>query len=136
MQRIRPSDKHARVKELLNGMDATVAASFTYKQRKALQKSINNHDWQQHKVDFRPTLAIPFLPWSFYLVFLAGTNKRQLLQSERFIGFTLFLIMVFFIGLIVIACVFFLLYLIKSWLGLDFFPNTSLGLWDKFEHYF
>jgi hypothetical protein len=136
MKRIKAYDKHARVKQLLNGMDEKVAASFTYKQRKALQKSINNQGWQQHKIDFRPTLAVPFMPWSFYLVFLIGSNRRQLLQSERFIGFTLFLAIVFFIGLVVIACVFFLLYLIKSWLGLDFFPNTSLGLWDKFDHYF
>jgi len=136
MKRIKPYDKHVRVKQLLNSMDEKVAASFTYKQRKALQKSINNQGWQQHKIDFRPTLAVPFLPWSFYLVFILGTNRRQLLQSERFIALTLFLAIIFFVGLLLITCIFLLLYLIKSWLGLDFLPHTSFGLWDKFEHYF
>jgi hypothetical protein len=72
MKRIKAFDKHARVKQLLNGMDEKVAASFTYKQRKALQKSINNQGWQQHKIDFRPTLAVPF----FALEFLPSISYR------------------------------------------------------------
>jgi hypothetical protein len=136
MNRIKKSDRNSTVKKLLSGMEKSVADSFTYEQRKALQKSITTQDWRQHNVDFRPTLALPFLPWSFYLVFLVGVNRRGLLPAERFIAFTMLLFIVFIIGLLVVGCAFVLLYLLKSWLGIDLFPNESLGIWDKFKSYF
>ena len=136
MNRIKKSGKNSKVNQLLSGMEKSVADSFTYKQRKALQKSITTQDWRQHNVDFRPTLALPFLPWSFYLVFLVGINRRGLLPAERFIAFTMLLFVIFIIGLIIIGCAFVLIYLLKSWLGIDLFPNESLGIWDKFKSYF
>jgi hypothetical protein len=136
MNRIKKSDRNSTVKNLLSGMEKSVADSFTYEQRKALQKSITTQDWRQHNVDFRPTLALPFLPWSFYLVFLVGVNRRGLLPAERFIAFTMLLFIVFIIALLLVGCAFVLLYLLKSWLGIDLFPNESLGIWDKFKSYF
>jgi hypothetical protein len=130
------SDKNEMVKQLLGKMDKSVADSFTYKQRKALQKVISTRDWQKHNVDFRPTLALPFLPWNFYIVFLFGINKRGLLPAERFMAATMFLLFLFFMGLFVVGCAFVILYLIKSWLGIDIFPDTSLGLWDEFKSLF
>jgi len=136
MGRIKKADKVLKVNQLLNGMDKSVADSFTYRQRKALQKNINAQDWRKHHVDFRPTLALPFLPWSFYVVFLVGVNRRGLKPAERFIAFTMFLSAVFLTGLLVIGCVFVLIYLLKSWLGIDLFPNESLGIWGEFKNYF
>lgn len=136
MNRIKKSNKTSSINQLLNGMEKSVADSFTVEQRKALQKSITSQDWRQHKVDFRPTLALPFVPWSFYLVFLVGVNRRGLLPVERFIAFAMLLFIVFIIGLIIIGCAFLLVYLLKSWLGIDLFPNESLGIWDKFKSYF
>lgn len=136
MNHIKKSDRNSTVKNLLSGMEKSVADSFTYEQRKALQKSITTQDWRQHNVDFRPTLALPFLPWSFYLVFLVGVNRRGLLPAERFIAFTMLLFIVFIIALLLVGCAFVLLYLLKSWLGIDLFPNESLGIWDKFKSYF
>ncbi|OUR79772.1 hypothetical protein A9Q75_11715 [Colwellia psychrerythraea] len=136
MNRIKKSGENSKVNQLLSGMEKSVADSFTYKQRKALQKSITTQDWRQHNVDFRPTLALPFLPWSFYLVFLVGINRRGLLPAERFIAFTMLLFVIFIIGLIIIGCAFVLIYLLKSWLGIDLFPNESLGIWDNFKNYF
>jgi len=136
MTRIKNADKNLKVNQLLSNMDKSVANSFTYRQRKALQKSINAQGWRKHQVDFRPTLALPFLPWSFYVVFLLGVNKRGLLPAERFIAFTMFLSAVFLMGLLVIGCVFVLIYLLKSWLGIDLFPNESLGIWGEFKNYF
>ncbi|PKI18158.1 hypothetical protein [Colwellia sp. 12G3] len=136
MNRIKPADKNLKVNQLLNGMEKSVADSFTAKQRKALQKSISTQDWRQHDVDFRPTLAVPFLPWSFYLVFLVGVNRRGLLPAERFIAFTMFLLAIFIFGLTIIGCALLLLYLLKSWLGIDLFPNESLGIWDNIKSYF
>lgn len=136
MARINKSDKNAKVNQLLSGMEKSVAESFTFKQRKALRKSMTTQDWRIHNVDFRPTLALPFLPWSFYVVFLAGVNRRELLPAERFIAFTMFLLAIFVFGLIFMGCVFVLIYLLKSWLGIDLFPNESLGIWDKVKNYF
>ena len=136
MNRIKKAGENSKVNQLLSGMEKSVADSFTYKQRKALQKSITTQDWRQHNVDFRPTLALPFLPWSFYLVFLVGINRRGLLPAERFIAFTMLLFVIFIIGLIIIGCAFVLIYLLKSWLGIDLFPNESLSIWDNFKNYF
>tara|TARA_R100001377_G_scaffold53199_1_gene31256 strand:- start:320 stop:730 length:411 start_codon:yes stop_codon:yes gene_type:complete len=136
MNRNKKSNKTSTVNQFLSGMEKSVADSFTAEQRKALQKSITNQDWHQHNVDFRPTLALPFLPWSFYLVFLVGINRRGLLPAERFIAFTMLLFIVFIIGLLIIGCAFVLIYLLKSWLGIDLFPNESLGVWDNFKSYF
>jgi hypothetical protein len=130
------SDKNTMVNQLLDKMDKPIADSFTYQQRKALQKVISTRDWQNHNVDFRPTLALPFLPWNFYIVFLFGINKRGLLPAERFMATTMFLLILFFMGLFVIGCVFVILYLVKSWLGIDIFPDSSLGLWDEFKNLF
>ena len=136
MARIKKSDENSKVNQLLSGMEKSVAERFTYKQRKALRKSINTQDWRSHNVDFRPTLALPFLPWSFYVVFLVGVNRRGLLPAERFIAFTMFLLAIFVFGLILVGCLFVLIYLLKSWLGIDLFPNESLGIWNKFKNYF
>ena len=133
MNRINKSARKSTVKQLLSTMEKSVADSFTDEQRNALQKALTTQDWRQHNVDFRPTLALPFLPWSFYLVFLVGVNERGLLPAERSIAFTMFLFILFIIGLLVIGCAFVLLYLLKSWLGIDLFPNESLGIWDKFK---
>lgn len=130
------SDKYSQINKLLSRMDKSVADSFTHKQRKALQKIINTRDWHKHDVDFRPTLALPFLPWNFYIVFLFGVNKRDLLPAERFMAATMFLLVLFFMGLIVIGGALVVLYLLKSWLGIDLFPNESLGLWDEFKSLF
>lgn len=136
MTRISKVDKNSKVNQLLSGMEKSVAETFTYKQRKALQKSITTQDWRSHNVDFRPTLALPFMPWSFYIVFLVGVNRRGLLPAERFIAFTMFLLVIFLMGLFVFGCILVLIYLLKSWLGIDLFPNESLGIWDKFKSYF
>jgi hypothetical protein len=136
MTRRKSSDKNAAVNQLLSKMDKSVADSFSYQQRKAIQKVISARDWQKHILDFRPTLALPFLPWSFYMVFLCGVNKRELLPAERFMAATMFLCTLFVMGLFLIGCGFVLIYLLKSWLGIDLFPNESLGIWDEFKSLF
>ena len=136
MNRNKKSYEHSKVNQLLSGMDNSVAESFTYKQRKALEKSITTQDWRKHNIDLRPTVAFPFLPWSFYIVFLVGVNRRGLSHGERCIAFSMFLMLIFVFGLLVVVCAFVIIYLLKSWLGIDLFPNESLGLWDEFKNYF
>ena len=127
--------KNFKINNLLKNMDKETADSFNYKQRKALNKSLNANDWGKHSIDFRPTIAVPFLPKGFYLVLLAGSNKREVSSSERFIAFIMFFIVIFLLGLVLIVVGLILIYLLKSWLGIDLFPNESLGLWDQFQAY-
>lgn len=110
MARHQVLDKNSKINQMLGKMDKSVADTFTYKQRKALQKIINTRDWQKHNVDFRPTLVLPFLPWNFYIVFLCGVNRRGLSPAERVMAATIFLLVLFIIGLILIGIFFVLIY--------------------------
>jgi len=121
---------------LLKGMDKSVVESFSSKQLNAIKSAIDIRDWRTHSVDFRPTLAIPFIPWSFYIVFLFGLNRRDLSTSEKFIAAAMFLLIVFVLGLTLFGLFFIILYLLKSWLGIDIFPDSSLGLWDELKNLF
>jgi hypothetical protein len=118
---------------LLRDMDKSTVESFTPKQLHALRQAINIREWRTHSVDFRPTLALPFIPWNFYVVFLFGLNKRSLSTSEKFIATAMFLFIVFIIGMALFGVIFLILYLIKSWLGIDIFPDSSLGIWNEFK---
>ncbi len=117
-------------------MDKETAESFTPKQLRALKEAVNKKQWRTHSLDFRPTLALPLLPRSFYIVFLFGLNKRDLSSSERFMAGGVFLLLVFIFGLTVLGLIFLMLYLIKSALGIDIFPNESIGIWDEFKRIF
>jgi hypothetical protein len=122
--------------DLLNGMDKETVDSFTPKQLSALKASVNKKQWRSHSLDFRPTLGLPLIPWNFYMVFQFGVNKRDLSASERFMAVSMLLLVVFIIGLTIIGLIFLLLYLVKSALGIDIFPNESMGIWDEFKRLF
>lgn len=121
---------------LLRGMDKSIVETFTPEQLKALRQSINIREWRTHSVDFRPTLALPFIPWNFYIVFLFGLNKRGLSTTEKFMATTMFLAILFMMGVTFLGIAFLFLYLLKSWLGIDIFPGNSLGIWDEFKRLF
>lgn len=134
--------KKASIKEnevfnnLLKGMDSTVVTSFTPKQLSAIRNAINIREWRTHSVDFRPTLAFPFIPWNFYVVFLFGLNRRGLSTSEKYIAAAMFLLVIFIMGMTLLGLVFLILYLVKSWLGIDILSGSSFGLWDEFKSFF
>nr|WP_232349049.1 3-phosphoshikimate 1-carboxyvinyltransferase [Neptunomonas qingdaonensis] len=108
--------------------------SFTQEQLAALKIAFGARKWGQHPVDLRGTLK--FWRWRYYFVFLAGRNKRDLSRREQDLSriatafaVASFLLFATIVGLIV-------LYLIKSALGIDIFPNYSLGLWGWFKTQF
>lgn len=117
-------------------MPKDVAASFSEEQLTHLLTAVGSRSWGKHKIDFRGTFKLPFYRWRFYYVFLAGKNYRELSRKEKNLSIfittvisTLFLIFSATLGLLV-------LYLIKSALGIDLFPNFSLGIWDWFKDTF
>ncbi|WP_372739061.1 3-phosphoshikimate 1-carboxyvinyltransferase [Neptunomonas sp.] len=108
--------------------------SFTQEQLAALKIAFGARKWGQHSIDLRGTLK--FWRWRYYFVFLAGRNKRDLSRREQDLSriatafaVASFLLFATILGLIV-------LYLIKSALGIDIFPNYSLGLWGWFKSQF
>jgi hypothetical protein len=121
---------------LLKEMDSTVVKSFTNTQLNAIKNAIYVRECRTHHVDLRPTLALPFIPWSFYIVLLIGVNRRSLSSSEKAIATVVFLLVIFISGLAVAGLLFLILYLFKSWLGIDILGNHSLGLWDEFKNLF
>jgi len=121
---------------LLEKMDAGVADTFTKEQLHELSGAVKVQRWGKHPIDLRPTLVFPFLPWNFYMVFLAGRNKRHLSSSEQVIAAGMLMLVLVFMGLTVFGFIVILLYLLKSALGIDFFPEQSLGIWDEFKKLF
>jgi len=116
-----------------------VAASFTDDQLLAV-KTAFAHQWGgSHSVDLRFSLPLPLRRW--YVVLILGPERRspQRRRHDRerhplaslahalFAGaFALFLTMAF-LGLA---------YLVKSALGIDLFPDMSLGLWHEVREQF
>ena len=119
------------LKKVLNKMPADVASSFSEEQLIALNKAIGGRSWARHKIDLRGTVSI----WrsSFYFVILAGKNRRELSRFEKQLGqlSTAFVLTLFLLGSALLGLL--LLYLLKSAIGIDLFPNFSLGIWAWFK---
>ncbi len=106
-------------------------ASFSDVQLVCLKEAMGARTWGIHQVDMRGVFG--FWHWRYYYVVLAGRNKRQLSDRERalalhvkVVALALFILFSTLLGLVV-------LYLIKSAMGIDIFPNYSLGLWGWFS---
>jgi len=87
--------------------------------------------WVRHRVDLRGTVRL----WRnhYYFAIVAGRNKRNLTRPQQNLSLiakaalaTLFLLFSALVGLVI-------LYLLKSALGINLFPDFSLGLWDWFK---
>lgn len=121
------------MQRLLSKMPSDVAQSFSQKQLMAIRQATIGRSDRIHNIDIRSTLALPFLPYRFYLVFLMGRDRRELTAAERVMAGTalLFGLTVFVTGLLLL--VFLVAYLVKSALGINLFEDTSLGIWDWFK---
>lgn len=78
-----PSAASLALERLMGQMPPNLARSFTDSQREALQSALANTIWQKHAVDIR--LSIPLLIQRYYVVFVAGPEKRseERRQQER-----------------------------------------------------
>ncbi len=121
------------IKGILEKMPENVADSFNEEQLTHLFTILGSRSWGNHSIDSRGTFKIPFYKWRFYYVFLMGKNHRDLSRQEKKVSLigqslfiSIFLLLCAGLGLLV-------LYLIKSALGIDIFPNFSLGIWSWFK---
>ena len=124
----RPIKEEPNVQHMLERMPKNVADSFTDDQLFHLNTVLAGRRWGSHKVDVRGTIGL--LRSRYYFVLLAGRDKRDLSRTESRIGklvmaaiVALFLCVSVVLGLV-------LLYILKSWLGINLFEGFSLGLWD------
>ncbi len=118
---------------LLKRMPDNIAGSFSTEQLLGLKQAIGLRGGRAHSVDVRSTLKIPFLPLSFYLVFLMGKNRRKLGQNEQYLAALALVFVMMLMGFSALALLFIALYLAKSALGINLFSDSSLGLWDWFK---
>ncbi|GAA6167426.1 hypothetical protein [Sessilibacter corallicola] len=109
-----------------------VQVTFTEDQLEKISDSLRLQNRERHWFDTRPVIQIPFMPWSFYLVILAGRNRRYMSKREQRIASQL-LIVSLLSGIIILSTTgLVVLYLLKSALGINLFSDFSLGLWDWF----
>lgn len=116
------------IKNLLQRMEPHIAHSFSLEQLHALSRVVGLRNGRLHSVDARTTVKLPFLPWTFYLVFLAGKNRRSLSNSEKSAATGMLLLLITCFCMLFTVAVMLVLYLLKSWLGINLFENFSLGL--------
>ncbi|WP_166425895.1 3-phosphoshikimate 1-carboxyvinyltransferase [Paraglaciecola sp. 20A4] len=121
------------MRKLLERMPDPIAESFTNDQLLHLKIALGARQWGKHKVDFRGTVALPFVPSKIYYVLLMGKNHRDLSRTEKAVSaFTVTL----FVSLFIFICVLvglLVIYLLKSALGINLFENFSLGIWSWFK---
>jgi len=117
---------------VLSKISDDVLTSLTPEQLSEISGAISaSRPLKKHPIDFRGVITLFFA--RFYFVLLMGRDRRysvKAIERERrrnsdIIASILF---VFTILSPVIVGIFLLLYFIKSFLGIDIFPNTHL--WD------
>ncbi len=121
------------IENLLSRMPKEVADSFSDKQLTYLLTAVGSRSFGEHSIDKRGTLKIPLYKWRIYYILLMGKGHRRLSRKEKkwsllskAIFSTIFLIIGAILGL-------FILYLIKSALGINILPNFSFGIWSWFK---
>lgn len=124
------------ISKLLNRLPQDIAESYTDTQLLGIKQALGPNVWGGHFIDNRGTFKIPFIKWRFYYVFLLGKNKRAYTRREKKISVAMLLLSI--IATIIVLMLFGLLlvYLLKSALGIDLFPEMSLGIWDQFKQLF
>ncbi len=121
-----------QLRRLMTAIPPEVQVTFTEDQLEKISDSLRLQNRERHWFDTRPVIQIPFMPWSFYLVILAGRNRRYMSKREQRIALQL-LILSLLSGIIILSTTgLVVLYLLKSALGINLFSDFSLGLWDWF----
>ncbi len=106
--------------------------SFDADQLAAIKRAFGAQMRGVHRVDIRASLPLPF--WPCYLVILMGPERRSATRlAKEATESPLFSLgnLIFLAGLtplLLLAGLVFA-YLLKSLLGIDLLPGTSLGLW-------
>lgn len=122
---------HKPLKKVLDKMPEALQESFTNEQLEGMKVALEATTWKKHRIDIRSSIS--FFSYHYYYVLIAGRDQREMSREEiRFkrlmylTFFTLFITFSTLLGLLV-------LYLIKSAMGINIFPNFSFGIWTWFK---
>ncbi len=122
--------KDPDILNLLSRLPKETATTFSDTQLKHLKIAVGSGQYRNHKVDVRGTFPVPFFAYRIYFVFLMGKNLRDLSRQEINIAMfavltlcTLFLLFSTMLGLTIV-------YILKSFAGINLIEGFSLGLWD------
>ena len=115
------------VKRILGRMSSENRDSFTEDQLVALKSALSGQKWEKHPLDIRGVLR--FWRWSYYYVLIGGKETRALTRRQEQVTRTAyaFFILGFFVFSTLLGVV--TLYLLKSALGINIIPETTLGFW-------
>lgn len=115
------------IKRILDRMPFEKRDSFTEDQLIALKMVLSSQKWGRHPLDIRG--GISFWRWSYYYVLIGGKETRALTRRQEQVTRKAyaFFILGFFVFSTILGLV--TLYLLKSALGINILPETSLGFW-------
>ncbi|ELL7086124.1 hypothetical protein ACOISO_001612 [Vibrio fluvialis] len=127
------ANEHKAVTQFYYALDQEVAQELTDKQKQAIEHAIKSVGLgNRHPVDVRKSL--PWFGKRYYLVLLMGRDRRTQLRASESKLANFIVTSVILVGLLALLGLSFLaLYLLKSSMGIDIFPNYSLGIWDWFK---
>ena len=116
---------------LLAKLPPEISISFSDAQLQGLKQALDTQAKSTHTMRLRYTFG--FWRWHFYLTLLFGKERRELSrraqEAERMalaLATLLFVTFSTLLGMMV-------LYLVKSAMGINIFPNFSFGIWDWFK---
>ncbi len=123
----------AFTQHVMSRIDSDVFRSLNLVQLEAVREAISaNAPFKRHPIDLR--FSIPLFFMTFYFVMLIGKDRRsgtrsleeRRLHNARAASWLAFLYMLLSV---MIPIILILLYIIKSFLGIDFFPDKHLVDW-------
>lgn len=118
---------------LLKRLPPAIANSFTTEQLCALAYVVGARGGRLHAVDVRSTIKLPLVPFSFYMVFLMGRNRRNLSKKEQAIALFSMLLFVVISFTLLTGFTLLMMYLLKSALGIDLISGHSIGIWEWYN---
>ncbi len=128
---LRTQASEAYLDQILNQVDRHTTTGLTNDQRQQIKTILEQSSLlERHPIDVR--LSIPLFFMKFYLVLFIGRDKREVTQikeaTRAFLGKVLGRLFIVYLSLcIFLPVIFFALYIIKSWLGIDIFPDHHLS---------
>lgn len=113
-------------KKFFEKIPHSIRESLTPEQYQAIEQAYSAQ-WKRHPLDIRYSFG--FWRWRYYVVLIGGRDRRRLTRKQqRFFTLAEFWFLMAYatssalFGLLI-------LYLIKSALGIDLFPNFHVGIW-------
>lgn len=124
-------DKDAYTQHVMSNIPKDVFRTLNVLQLHAIEEAISkNAPYQNHPVDMRGTLSLFFA--RFYFVILIGRDRRSYSRNKEMsrrqkASSLSWAVMIYSSICIIAPVIFLLLYIIKSWLGIDIFPDHHLS---------